>query len=59
MSELQLNEDIKELQDQLKDVIMAYQILEEYTCLLLGSDATENETLTHCNSIVQMSLNRL
>ena len=54
------NQEVRELQDQLREVVKAYEILEEYTCLLLGSgEASENETISHCNSIVSIALGRL
>lgn len=54
------NEEVRELKDQLREVVKAYELLEEYTCQLLGSgEASENETIIHCNSIVDMALHRL
>lgn len=50
------NEIIK-LKIQLKAVLEAYSILEEYSCLLVGSDCEENETIRYANVIVQMALN--
>ena len=52
------NQDkIKQLENQLKEVLSAYNILEEYCCLLVGSDCDENETITKANEIVNNSLN--
>lgn len=50
-------EKIAKLESQLNAVLDAYRILEEYACLLVGSDCDENETITHANSIVQIALN--
>lgn len=52
------NQDkITQLENQLKEVLSAYNILEEYCCLLVGSDCDENETITKANEIVNNSLN--
>ena len=45
------------LKSQLEAVLEAYSILEEYACLLVGSDCENNETITHANSIVQIAMN--
>jgi len=45
------------LKSQLEAVLEAYSILEEYACLLVGSDCESNETITHANSIVQIAMN--
>jgi hypothetical protein len=50
-------EQISKLKNQLKAVLEAYSILEEYACLLVGNSCDENETITHANSIVQIALN--
>ena len=50
-------EEIEKLKGQLKAVLEAYSILEEYSCLLVGSDCEINETITHANSIVQIAMN--
>ena len=50
-------EEIEKLKGQLKAVLEAYSILEEYSCLLVGSDCETNETITHANSIVQIAMN--
>ena len=50
-------EKIAKLESQLKVVLGAYSILEEYVCLLVGGDCEENETLTKTNSMVQIALN--
>jgi hypothetical protein len=50
-------EQISKLKNQLKTVLEAYSILEEYACLLIGTGCDENETITHANSIVQIALN--
>lgn len=44
-------EEIAKLKRQLKKVLKAYSILEEYACELVD-DVEENETITHCNKIV-------
>jgi hypothetical protein len=49
--------EILKLKNQLNAVLEAYSILEEYTCLLVGSDCENNETITHANSIVQIAMN--
>tara|TARA_R110000868_G_scaffold312096_2_gene573036 strand:- start:2165 stop:2335 length:171 start_codon:yes stop_codon:yes gene_type:complete len=51
------SEEVAKLKSQLEAVLEAYSILEEYVCLLVGSDCEENETITHANSIVQIALN--
>ena len=52
------NQDkIKQLENQLKEVLSAYNILEEYCCLLVGNDCDENETITEANKIINNSLN--
>jgi hypothetical protein len=48
---------IEKLKSQLNAVLEAYSILEEYACLLVGSDCKNNETITHANSIVQIAMN--
>jgi hypothetical protein len=48
---------IEKLKSQLNAVLEAYSILEEYACLLVGSDCENNETITHANSIVQIAMN--
>jgi predicted transcriptional regulator len=58
----ELQEQIVELQDQLKEVVEAYHILEEYVCEFVGSvgeDIEDNETLKYTNSIVQLAISRL
>ena len=50
-------EKIIQLENQLKEVLSAYNILEEYCCLLVGSDCDENEIITEANKIVNNSLN--
>ncbi len=50
-------QEIQKLKSQLDAVLEAYNILEEYVCLLVGSDCEENETITYANSIVQIALN--
>lgn len=50
-------EQISKLKNQLKVVLEAYSILEEYACLLVGNSCDENETITHANSIVQIAFN--
>jgi hypothetical protein len=45
------------LKSQLDAVLEAYGILEEYACLLVGSDCENNETITYANSIVQIAMN--
>jgi hypothetical protein len=50
-------EKIKQLQTQLDSVLSAYNILEEYCCLLVGGDLDENETITEANKIIKEALN--
>ena len=50
-------EKIAKLESQLKAVLEAYSIIEEYVCLLVGNSCDENETITYANSIVQIALN--
>lgn len=50
-------EELEKLKSQLNAVLEAYNILEEYACLLVGSDCENNETITHANSIVQIAMN--
>lgn len=50
-------QEIQKLKSQLDAVLEAYNILEEYVCLLVGSDCEENEIITYANSIVQIALN--
>jgi hypothetical protein len=52
-----MEKEIQKLKSQLEAVLEAYSILEEYSCLLVGSDCEENETITYANSIVQIALN--
>ena len=49
--------ETSKLKSQLEAVLEAYSILEEYTCLLVGSDCENNETITHTNAIVQIAMN--
>jgi hypothetical protein len=49
-------QQIAQLKNQLKQVLDAYNILEEYCCELVD-DVEENETLTYANSIVEIALN--
>lgn len=51
--------EIAELKKQLRAVLSAYNILEEYCCLLVGSDCDENETITEANKIVNEAFNPL
>ena len=50
-------EKIAKLESQLKAVLEAYSIIEEYACELVGGDCEENETITEANSMVQIALN--
>ena len=50
---------IIQLENQLKEVLSAYNILEEYCCLLVGNDCDENETITEANKIVNEAFNPL
>jgi hypothetical protein len=50
---------IKQLEKQLDSVLSAYNILEEYCCLLVGSDVSENETISEANKIVNEAFNQL
>jgi hypothetical protein len=53
-------EKIKHLHNVINDILQGYAILEEYTCELVGhSEAEDNETITHANSIVQIALNSM
>lgn len=52
-------EKITQLQTQLRAVLSAYNILEEYCCLLVGSDCDENEIITEANKILNEALNPL
>lgn len=49
-------ERIAQLEDQLKQVLEAYGILEEYACGLIGGDVEDNETITYTNSIVTIAI---
>jgi hypothetical protein len=49
-------EKITQLENKLRQVLEAYSIIEEYACLLVGSDCAENETITYANSIVEIAL---
>jgi hypothetical protein len=51
-------EELEKLKSQLDAVLEAYGILEEYVCLLVGSDCEDNEIITHANSIVQIAINQ-
>jgi hypothetical protein len=54
------NQDkIKQLEKQLDSVLSAYNILEEYCCLLVGGDLEENETISEANKIVNEAFNPL
>jgi hypothetical protein len=50
-------EELEKVKNQLDSVLEAYSILEEYVCLLVGSNCVENETITYANSIVQIAMN--
>jgi hypothetical protein len=53
-------EKIAQLESALKDILGAYSLLEEYVCELVGhSEAVDNETITHTNSIVQIALDSI
>jgi hypothetical protein len=53
-------EKIKHLHNVINDILQAYDILEEYACLLVGDSCDENnKTITHANSIVQIALNSM
>lgn len=47
---------IAQLESQLKQVLDAYNILEEYCCEF-AEDAEKNEIITYANSIVNNALN--
>jgi hypothetical protein len=47
-------EKIALLEQQLKSVREAYAILEEYVCELVDDPQT-NETITYCNSIIELN----
>lgn len=46
---------IQQLENQLKQVLEAYNILEEYASELVD-DAEDNETIAYANSIVTIAL---
>ena len=48
-------ERIKQLENQLEQLLEAYNILEEYACELVD-DAEDNETISYANSIVTIAL---
>ena len=50
---------IKQLEKQLASILTAYNILEEYCCLLVGSDVFENETILEANKMVNEAFNPL
>jgi hypothetical protein len=52
-------EKIKQLEKQLDRILTAYNILEEYCCLLVGGDLDENETISKANMIVSKALNNI
>jgi len=49
-------EKIAKLETQLRQVLEAYSLLEEYTTLLVGN-SEESETINYTNSIVQIAMN--
>ena len=52
------NQDkIKQLEKQLNRILTAYNILEEYCCLLVGGDLDENQTISEANKIVNEAFN--
>lgn len=50
------DERIKQLENQLAQVLEAYNLLEEYACELTGDDVDENETISHAQSIVAIAM---
>ena len=46
-------EKIEKLESQLKAVLDAYYIIEEYACLLVGNSCDENETITQANEMIE------
>lgn len=54
---MKTSEELQKVKNQLEALLEAYSILEEYVCLLVGSDCDENETITYANSIVQIAMN--
>lgn len=46
----------EKLQRQLKAVLEAYYIIEEYACMLVGGDCQENEIITEANEIIENAL---
>jgi hypothetical protein len=52
-------EKIKQLEKQLDRILTAYNILEEYCCLLVGGDLDDNETISKANMIVSKALNNI
>jgi hypothetical protein len=49
----------KQLENQLASILTAYNILEEYCCLLVGGDLDDNETISKANMIVSKALNNI
>jgi hypothetical protein len=47
---------IQQLENQLKQVLEAYNILEEYACDLADEGVEDNETIAYANSIVTIAL---
>ena len=50
---------IKQLETQLIAVLSAYNILEEYSCLLVGGDIADNQTISEANKIISEAFNPL
>tara|TARA_R110000868_G_scaffold187100_1_gene429613 strand:- start:245 stop:424 length:180 start_codon:yes stop_codon:yes gene_type:complete len=46
-------EKIEKLESQLKAVLDAYYIIEEYACMLVGGDCEENQTITQANEMIE------
>ena len=44
---------INQLELKFNQLLEAYNILNEYTCEILGSDSEDNETLNYCNEITK------
>lgn len=49
------NEKIAMLEEQVKSILEAYSVLEEYVSELVNDD--DNEIITHTNSIVRIAMN--
>ncbi len=50
------DQKIAQLESQLKQVLEAYNILEEYACEISVESIEDNETITYANSIITTAL---